>query len=350
MSRLTVKSERPGGGDAYWLDEFGVIAGLNYTTCYPGGDQQATWQTTLDMRHQHRAWDYGRLITLCAGATPVWRGYLDKPQRGTSWTMTAVGQAALAMQYRAVADTSGDALELDEVVDAAISRGLPFTRVGSLPTLANGSAPSASLSIDEALDQVAQGQTSDTFWSVDISGALSMGPAPSTPAYLLYANGVGGGRSLDGFATDVYVLYQSASGVISTSLRSATLKPYGTFEAYSDQTALGLIPAAQADDLGDGFLARNAARARFTDTFTVTRSQLVTTGGVSPDGATIRAGFLAKVIVLDPDSAGEVAGSNPQVLIGGTAYDSDSDTLTLTPVYSAQDNLTALLGAGQLVA
>lgn len=356
MSRGAVFSETPGGTDRIWLDQLGEIAGLVHSTCYPGGDFQAQWQMNLNFRAQHRAWTYGRRIGISVGANHIWHGNLDNPTRGTTWQMTAVGLTAQAKQYSALAASSGNALDLGEVIPAAIGRGLQFTVPSGLtwPTMLSTAAtvPSGSIQCDGALDQVAAAQTVETYWSIDTHGAFSPDfAAPTTPTYILYATAEGGGRTLDGFVTDAYVIYQSASGVITVDLRSAASRPFGRFEQPYDQTALGLIPSSQADALGDGFLARNSARAKFTGDFTVTAGQLTTMGGQAVDLATVRAGFLANVVLLDPDSAGEVAlGVIPQVLIGTTSYDWDAGILTLTPVYSAADNLTALLGAGSAAA
>lgn len=349
MSRVTIWTDAVDGGDRCWLDELATVSGLEYETTYPGGDSQAHWQMTLRADAQHRAWDYGRVVGLTLGGDTIWHGNLDNPTRGTVWQMTAIGLAADAKRFLAVAAISGNGLSLDEVVDAAITRGLPFTRPDALSTLSSdiASTPSATAYIDQVLDEVASGQTAETYWSTTTDGEMSMGAAPTVPTYLLIASTPGGGRNLTGFATDAFVTYQSASGVLSVEHREATSKPYGVFEAPVDKSALGLIPATQADDYGDGFIARNGARARFTNTFQVARGQLLTLGGQEVDLASVRAGFLANVILTDPDSAGEVlAAGIPQVLAGGCAYDVDADVLTVTPVSSAQDNLTALLGAG----
>lgn len=353
MSRGVIASEAPAGGDRFCLDQFAIIQGLVTATTYPGGDSVATWQMTLDMRAQHRAWTYGRKIKIAVGASEIWHGFLDNPTRDTVWSMTAYGLPSTTKQYVALAASDNNALNLDEVIDAAIARGMPLTRSGtfpSMPPVAGGSpvtAPSGSQMIDDSLDQVATAQTSPTYWTTTTQGVMTMGAAPTVPSYILYATGVGGGRSVAGMVTDAFVMYQSASGVLSVDQRSAASRPFGRFEQVLDETTLGLIPSTTADTLGDAFLARNPASAKYTSTFTVTPGQLVTMGGVAVDLATVRAGFLANVIVTDPDSAGDVAlAAIPNVLMGQTSYDWDADVLTLTPVYSAQDSLSALLGAG----
>lgn len=350
MSRGTIFTEAVGGGDRIWLDQLGLVQNLVHQTNYPGGDSQATWQMVLDPTAQHRAWDYGRVVGLSLGGGALWHGNMDNPTRGQSWQMLAIGRAAQPKQYVAYAPTSGNALNLNEVIDAAISRGLGLTRGGSLPTMTttDASVPSASIRCDQAMEQVAQAQSVETYGKVDINGVLTMGPAPTTPSYLLFATTPGGGRNLSGFATDAFVIYQSASGVLSVDQRSAATRPFGRFESPVDKTALGLIPSTQADSLGDGFIARNGARAKYTNTFAVSPGQLTTLGGQAVDLATVRAGFLATVIMTDPDSAGEVVGAViPRVLMGNASYDWDADVLTLTPVSTtAQDTLSPLLGAG----
>lgn len=344
-----IYSEAPTGGDRFWLDQMGEIAGLFHQTSYPGGDSKAGWQITLDPNAQHRAWAYGRKIGIVSGATTVWRGFLDDPSRDTTWTMSATGAAAQGKQFTAIAATSNNALNLSEILTAAVARGLPWTLPGSFPTMPTSapSVPSASQQCDTSMDQVCAAQTTETYWLLDRYFNLTFGAAPTTPTRILYATTPGGGRSLDGFVTDVYVVYQSASGVLSNALRSATSRPFGRFEQPLDETAKGLIATSDANGLGDGFLARNSARAKYGGNFTPTRGQLVNIGGQQVDLAGERAGFLSNVINTDPDSAGEVAlSATPAVLMGTTSYDWDAGLLTLTPVYSAQDDLTALLGAG----
>lgn len=354
MSRGGIFSEAVAGGDRFCLDNFAINAGLVHETLLPGGDSICTWQSTLNMAAQHRAWGYGRNIFLGLGTDQIWHGHMDDPTRGTTWSMQAVGVGADGVRFVAFDASTGNALSLNNVVDNAIGRTpnpLGWTRPASLSTMASSAAivQSGSISVQEALDQVAAAQTTETYWQVSTNGVLTMGAAPTTPSYILYATTAGGGRSLEGFVSDAFVMYQSASGQITVDQRSNTVArvSIGRFEQVVDETGLSLIPSSQADALGDAFLARNSARAKWGGTFTATFGQLTTMGGVPVDLATVRAGFLAAVIVTDPDSAGETAlQAIPNVLFGQTSYDWDADVLTLTPVYTASDNNPALLGAG----
>lgn len=345
MSRCCVYSEQVGGGDRFWLDELGLISGLSFNQSYPGGDETATWQMVLDMRAQHRAWAPGRQIGITAGTSTVWAGLLDNPTRDTVWTMNAIGSASADSQrFLAIAPTSGNALNLDEVITAAQSRGLAWTAPSLLPSTpaSGGSVPSGSIYIDDALAQVMAAQSTETFWSLSDGKVLTAGAAPTVPTYILLATGVGGGRTLDGFVTDVIVTYQSATGQLSTTTVSAASRPFGVFEVPLDITSLGLIPTSQATAAGNAFLALNGARAKYTDPFVVTAGQLITTGGQPIDGAIFSPGNLLNVIVTDPDSAGEVALSGPVPMIAGyTSFDVDSNVLTVGSIDYSSDSLAA---------
>lgn len=325
------------GGDRVWLDSLGITSSLVYSKCYSGGDREADWQMVLSPTFTHRAVEPGRLVGLCRGASIIWNGYLDNPVRGSVWQMKAIGAAGIALQYSAIAPTSGNALNLSEVIAAANTRGLGWNVVGTLPTLpaVAGVAPTAqsgSIQIGAALDQVGSGQTVPQFWSVDRYGNFTMGPAPTTVGYILLATDTGGGRTLANFVTDAAVVYQSATGVLSTVVRSAASRPFGRFEVTVDQTGLGLIATSQADAFGDSYIAKNGARAKFTQPFTATKGQLLTAQGTPTDLALGRPGVLTSVILTDPDSAGDISPlGTAKVLMGETSYDVDAGVLTLTP-------------------
>lgn len=342
MSRLGVFTAAPDGSDVIWLGQLGKVAGLRFSRCYPGGDRDATWQMNLGPRFEHRAVQQGRQV----GLTNGWRGNLDNPVRGDVWQFTAIGAAALAKRYLAVAPTSGNALNLAEVLATANTHGLGWTVSGSLPTLAAGTVPSATIYLDDALDQVSAGQPVPPYWFLDRHFTFTMGPPPTEPGYILLATDTGGGRTMDAFATDVYVTYLQATNTLATVVRSnvAARTQFGRFEVPDDISGLGLLAASQANDKGDGFLAKNSARAKFLNSWPVTHGKLRTANGTPIDLAYAVPGVLTSVLVTDPDSAGDVGISGPTNVLGGqTDYDCDSDVLTFTPTESAQDSLQALL-------
>jgi hypothetical protein len=343
--RIGIWSDDPDGGDLFWLDALGIVTGLRYSSVYPGGSYNATWQMLLDPRFDHRAVQPGRQVGLSCGASTIWGGNLDNPVRGDVWQFTAIGAAAVAKRMLAYAPVSGNALNLNEVIANANTRGLGWTVVGSLPTIA-GAVQSGTIYIDDALSQVSAGQVTPPYWSLDRDRNLTMGPPPTTPGYILLVNNTGGGRTLDAFATDAYVTYSSATGVLSTAVRSNTAarNRFGRFEVPVDETGLGLIATSQANAFGDGYLNRNAPRAKFRSAFTLTPGQLLTAAGTPIDPALAVPGVLASMLVIDPDSSGDVTLAGPtNVLLGVTDYDVDSGVLTVTPTDVADDTLTGLL-------
>lgn len=348
-NRVGIWSDDPDGGDLFWLDALGLKSSLRYSNIFPGGAYNATWQMVLDPRFQHRAVQQGRAVGLSLGGSTIWNGNLDNPVRGDVWQFTALGQNAAGKQYLAYTPTSGNALDLSEAISQANSRGLGWNVVGSLPTVPTvgsdtATVPSASIYIDDALDQVSAAQATPPYWFLDRYGNLTMGPAPTTPGYIILATDTGGGRTLDQFATDAFVNYESASGVTSTVIRSAPSRRFGRFEAFLDETGLGLLASSQADAYGDSFIAKNGARAKFRNSFTLTRGQLQTANGATIDLALALPGVLATMLVTDPDSAGDVALADPStILLGVTDYDVDSDVLTVTPTDVADDSITGLL-------
>lgn len=343
MSRLAVYSEANSGGDRIYLDTVGILSGLRYSTAFPGGDATAQWQMFFDARTTHRALGSNRRITIPIGTTTGWSGYLDNPQRGNPWQFTATGRMIDAKNYQADAPTTGNALALNEVVDAAISRGVGWTRPSSLPSVTNAQNQTGSITLNDALTQVAQavGQ----YWSLSRTLAVTMAALPATLSYVLMASDTAGGRTLDDYVTDVYVTYLDwQSYAPTTILRSATSRPFGRVEAVLDITNLNAIPLAQAQAAGDAYLATNSARLRFLGAFTVTPGQLLNPGGAAVDLATVQAGSVVRILLTDPDTAaGELALGAVQLVVGQTDYDVDSDTLTLTPLDVAQTGLGAYL-------
>lgn len=344
MSRLAIYSEANGGGDRIYLDMLGVVSAIRYSTVYPGGDETAQWQMTLDARRTHRALATGRRISIPYGTSTGWQGTLDNPQRGNPWQFTATGRPAEAKNYQAVAPTTGNALALNEVVDNAISRGLAWTRPSSLPSVTDAQDQSGSINLDDALTAV--GQAVSQYWTLSRSLAVTMAALPTTLTYVLMASDTAGGRTLGDYATDVYVTYLDwNSNAPTTILRSATSRPFGRVEKNLDITNLNAIPLAQAQAAGDSYLATNSARLRFLGAFTVTYGQLLNPGGTPVDLATIQAGSVVRILLTDPDTAaGELALGAVQLVVGQTDYDVDSDTLTLTPMDVAQRGVGAYLG------
>lgn len=334
MSRQGVYSDAPQGGDRVWLDGLGIITGLTYSTAYPGGADQASWNFLVPEAFEHRALTPGRRVEVLNGASRVWKGRLQEPVPGTPWNCSAVGIGAEAASFRAYAPSSNNALALNEVVDGAIDRGLQWTRNATLPTETGTNQNSASMTVADAMNQVAD--DNNLYWKVDNRGNVTLGPSPGNATHLFYAIDTAGARTLNGFVTTLYLHYtDSTSKTIKTvvSKNQAAIDRFGNVEDEYDLSSVGTMSAAHAQQYGDALIAKLTPRSYFSDQFTATKGQLCTLGGQPIDLATAAAGIDMRVHYVAPSATGEVyPGQQADILIGATQYDSDNETLTLTPV------------------
>lgn len=340
MSRLAVISEDQYGTGRYYLDAIGDVSGLRFSTSV-NGDLAASWQMQMDPQTDHSALAPGRRIHVPVGAGKGWAGILGNPRRGDVWSFNAQGVPWEAKNYNAVA--SGNGLSLDAVVDAAIVRGLPWSRPSALPVLTDGSQQDGTSKVADVLNTVCDAK--GKLWNVDRAGQVTAASRPTSANYLLLANDTAGGRTVIGFVTDVHITYwDSTSWATTTILRSASSRPYGRFEDVLDITDLGPIAVAQAQDHGDNWLAKRAPRLRFTQAFSVAYGQLLTLGGTAVDLATVEAhGAAMRVLLTDPDTAaGELTLGSVVVPIGETDYDVDADVLTVTPLDTTPTGITAV--------
>ena len=347
MSFYAVYTEAPTGGDRVYLDTLGILQALRWTTVVKG-DWAATWQMILDRGYQHRALQPGRRVGIPISPGNTWTGTLKAPQRGTVWQFSAIGLAQQVYNYDAIAATSGNALAPNEIVDAAITRGLPATRPSSLPSLTAGLQASGSISVGAALDQVCQ--QLNRVWNIARNtGAITTAALPTTLTHVLQASDNAGGRTLDGYVTNVSVLYRDATTYLAATVQrenTAARIKYGRIEGQPlDLTPQGPMTLAQAQTAGDNYLAQNAPRPKFAGTFSVVRGQLLNPGGGVVDPATLQPyGALVRVLLTDPDtSAGETVTGPLQTAVGQVDYDADSSTLTLTPFDYSPQGLAALI-------
>lgn len=334
MSRQSIFSDAPQGGDRVWLDGLGIITGLLFSTTYPGGADQASWNFLVPEAFEHRAMGPGRRVEILNGASRVWKGRLQEPVPGTPWNCTAIGIGTEAANFRAYAPASNNALALNEVVDNAISRGLQWIRNATLPTETGTNQASASMSVADAFNQVSD--DNNQYWKVDNRGNITLGPSPANATHLFYAIDTAGARTLNGFVTTLYLHYtDSTSKTIKTvvSTNAAAAARFGNLEDEYDLSSVGTMAAGHAQQYSDALLAKLTPRTYFSDQFTATKGQLCTLGGQPVDLATIAAGIDMRVHYVAPSATGEIyPGQQADILIGATQYDSDNETLTLTPV------------------
>lgn len=341
MSRFQVYTEAAGGGDRVYLGSVGSVQALRYSTDVHG-DLDATWQMRLDPRVDHRALHPGRTVGIPLGAS-TWQGTLGNPGRGDVWQFNAFGLSWSAKTYDAIAPTTGNALKLDEVVDAAISRGWNVTRPAALPALTAGQQGSGIGKVADSFNTVCDAK--NQLWQITRARQVTAITRPTNTAYLLMANDTAGGRTVGGFVTDVHVTYTDSNSYAATTiLRSSASRPYGRFEDPLDITDLGPITATQAQAHGDNWLAKQGARLQFTGAFSIASGQLLNPGGAAVDLGTVQAlDGAVRVMLTDPDTAaGELALGAITLPVGETDYDVDSDTLSITPLDISRTGLAAV--------
>lgn len=335
MSRQAVYSDlATGSGDRVWLDQLGIVTGLKYSNVYPGGDNDASWSLMVPENFWHRALAPGRTIGICNGGSLIWQGILQIPTPGTPWTCQANGLGTLGQNYRAYEPSSNNAYSINGAVDAAIGRGLPWTRNSSIPIEASTNAPSASETIEEALNDVTD--RNNEYWQVSTLGALTVAAAPTTISHLLYATDTAAGRALTSYISALFVHFIDISTNAQTTVycqNSNASNKFGTIEDDLDMTGASPMSISEATDFGNFYIGKSSPRTYFAGSFTATYGQLCVLGGQPKDLATAKAGSLLRVQYAAPNPDGEIfPGATADLLVGNVDYDSDADTLSITPV------------------
>jgi hypothetical protein len=247
-------------------------------------------------------------------------------------------------------------------IDQSILRGLPWTRDQTL------ALPTPTVVVNDSylgtlLDAITL--AAGLHWQVDSFGAVTMVTEPTTPTLTLRTSNTPGGRTLDNYATDIYVRYLPALTVNLTSGGSSTVagtplstaapnnpaatapRPFGRKEAVYDSTPGGPMTASFAQTMANGALAKVQPRAAFSGAITVLPGDLLTLGGQPVRLSTVRAGQMVKMIGVQPDPVfGEQTfTTSVNVIIGQWEYDAVAKAATLTPLGAAQRDLSSLLQA-----
>lgn len=347
MSRLPVLSCGPGYTDPVYLDELGVVSGLSIVYG-PNGPLSASWALNVDADYDHRALHPGRIILIPAGGGFCWGGRLSTPGRGNPWQMSADGIAAAGLRFQSY-DPSGNGLSLNDSVDEAVTRGLPFFRIGSLPALIDGDPSAGSRTIADALNTVADSE--GQVWQVDPVGGLTMTDPPTVKRFLIVATDPAEGRTLDDYISTLLVLYMDSTTLLPTTVvvsNPSSVARFGGNEDVLDLTDQDFMSAAAATTAGERKLRTLIPRAGFSGQFTVTYGQVLTVGGVVCDLTALDCSALYQVIQVDPDVGGELDPATPTTIgLSEIDVDVDADVATLTPLDSPRRD--EVLANGRLV-
>lgn len=330
------------GGDRRFLDRLQPdavtrVAGLHWTTSYPGGDVHFSANLTAPPDLNNAGVQAGRRVYIQSGGAVRWSGFLDNPKRGDPWQISGTGLASMVTDWTAIGTT------LDAAIDNAITRGLPYSRNG----VSLGSSlqiVSGSMTLDAALAQA--GKALGMAWTLDPSGVITMAAPPTTPTYVLNARQALN-PTLVGFTQAVgYFQDSSTTTQTITVSSSAAQAKFGKREGRYDMTGLGIIAATgtqSATTYLTNWLNANLANWRYSNTLTVSPGQLRIPGGGPVDLATVRAGCMVLVTDVDPSHETLLTPGQLTMLVGATDYDVDNDVLTLTPVGMRGQNLLSII-------
>jgi hypothetical protein len=333
----------PDGTDPRWLGQLGHVAGLQYGSTCPGGDDQLSCTLQIPPSARSPALNPGRMVKVFRGASRVWYGQLNEPVPSASgWAIQAHGVATMASQFAAYYTS----WNLNNPVDQAILRGLPWINPGIAGGWLSQQPDNASQTVADHLNMVCG--KSGQVWQVDRWNRLQVGAIPSVVNRLLVATSPVA-RSIANDITTVWLKYTASddgSGNdtynLTDSFNQADINRHGPTEVYADLSNAGVMSAGAAQAVGASTLAR-FQRASFQGPFTIRYGQYLTTGGTPVDLGCERAGAVARLLVTDAPFGGEQSVGLIQFPVGAYAYDDDSGTAQVTPLNSSRADFAALL-------
>ena len=328
-----------------WLSSLGAWGDLEWSTCLQGSDE-VQWHMATTRQQSlrgRRSRNRRPLVTLYDSTRPVWAGVLGEPDDATGG-FVATGLWKQAYNYTALTGAGARTSVPNTAVDAAINRGLPWTRLGSL---------SASVVSSDVLDEVASvGELLDAWadkagkrWAVNASGEVYAYTAPTSPSWHL-TPGVTLGTTDDSYASTLVGRRRTSTGGKDTEIvtDADAAARWGYREAWVDLTHLGYLTAGEANTILTAMLDKGIARLGYTNSVTVTSQQLLTAGGTPARLSQVRAGLKARVHGLWDDTRELNGRTTLDFLVGRTVH--QADTVELQPVGLAPRNFTDVLASG----
>jgi hypothetical protein len=316
----------------------------------------------------------GWQVKVIRGGHQVWYGKLDEPQPSASgWTLTAVGAGNLSQNF--VSYFSVDDVypvdEPDEILNRAISRGLPWVNPGlnsgpyaSQYWMGQATDP-GSQTVSAFLNLICTRGGLTWYVSSQPGGSyggnnLSVFPLPTTPNRLLVCT-TPIARTLGGDYNSIFIRYMvtadnsSASPPVAANYNvvavqnTASIAAHGVLETYLDLTDVGVMTVTQCQALAN-YVFEYYQRASFAGPFTVSYGQLLNVGGAPVDLATDQAGNVCRLILTDFGYGGEVVPNVPiTFIIGSYVYDDFAQTAQVSPFQTFDSSLTGMLSAWNTV-
>jgi hypothetical protein len=360
-----VVTSLPGGGDPRWLGSIGHVSGLSYSFTMPGGPDQLTCTLQVPATERVPALNPGRTVSVIRGGHQVWAGKLDEPvPTASGWNLSAVGAGNAGTDYAAFYALTWPSGQPDEVINRAITRGLPWANpgIGAPAGMWTGQAPDpASGTITDLLNLLCSRGGLTWYVSSQPGGVpgndLSVIPLPATVNRLLVCS-TPVPRTLGGDVNAIYIRYQSAGDNAATGApatfaytyvsNAASVAAHGTMETYVDLSSAGTMTLAAAQGVGNAVLGAYT-RASFAGPFTVGPGQLLNLGGQPVDLGSEQAGTVCRLILTDGSYGGEVVPGPVSFIVGGYSYDDQTQTAQVSAFQSLDQSLTGLLSERSMV-
>jgi hypothetical protein len=371
-----VLTTAPDGTDPRWFGAAGHVGGLTYSYALPGGCDQLSLNLLTEPALRTALLNPGRLVSVYRGGSKVWSGKLDEGTPGPGgWAVTAHGSGTFGTDYMAfygsgtgylqsstsTATETSAGWEPDTVINAAITRGLPWVNPGIVAALAAAGSPPcymgslaepASTTITAFLNNITV--PANLVWYVGRGNVLGVFAPPSQVTRLLVCT-TPAARTLHGYYTAMWAYYQqtadSTTGTTDIPATFGTVEVinapnaavHGIMENFIDLSPEGVITAASAQEVCAAILAPYQA-ASYSQAFPVMQGQLLTTGGMPVDLGTEQAGSVCQLILADGGYGGEVLPTPITFLTGAYEFTDDTQSATITPWQSANYDLPTLLG------
>jgi hypothetical protein len=342
------------------LSHIGHLSPPVYSFTTPGGcdSLQATW--FKPPRERSEGLNPGRVVYVYRGGSVVWNGVLDEPDPATAgWTISAHGSGTQGADYRALYTVGWGTGVLNDAVDQAIARGLPWVRQTNLGAVSGVWSGQKFDSTTQSITDMLNGAVSKggLTWMTAVApggqNRLTMFPLPTVPNRILIATAPVA-QSIASGPNALFLRYQATFDSGSTPAtyaivevdRNNAITKQGRREDATDLGSAGVLTSGAATTVGTQVMKR-FTRAGFTDPFIAQYGQLCNIGGVPVDpGVFYQDGavhMFCRVLLSDFAFSGEVTQGPVQFLVGAYQWDDAAMTATITPFENFRADFATLL-------
>jgi hypothetical protein len=355
----------PGSSNWQWLGTLGQVTALTYSYVCPGGCDKMSMTVMCPASFRTQLFNPGWNVKITRGGHQVWDGKLDEPQpTAQGWNLTAVGTGNLGANYVSFYSPLDvwPVSEPDEIINRAISRGLPWVNAGL-----NSSPYFSQFWLGQATDPGSSTVTAflnlictrgGLVWYVNSQPGgiyagddLNVFPLPTVPNRLLVCTSPVA-RTLGGYTNAILIRYMqtadntttntAATFAVVSAINYQSQAAHGVLEAYLDLSNASVLTAAQALAVGYAILQTYEA-ASYAGPFTASYGQLLNMGGQAIDPGVDQAGTRMKIILVDGGYGGEVVPGPIEFTVGSYSWDDFQQVATITPYQDIDASLSGLL-------